>query len=144
MKKATEGWIKFAHDDIYAAEALLKIDEGLHNIVLFHCQQCLEKILKAFLEHHGLRVPKTHSLERLINDLPPAVRSASNPDEEFLNLIDDIYISARYPGDLGLLPTGMPSREEAEVILIKTRLLFNNFLSIIENSTCDSGQLESK
>ena len=38
-------------------------------------------------------------------------------DENALNLVDDIYIDARYPSGLGLLPTGFPSQEEASEIL---------------------------
>ena len=31
-----------------------------------------------------------------------------------LQPLDSLYIDARYPGDLGLLPDGKPSREDAK------------------------------
>jgi HEPN domain-containing protein len=35
--------------------------------VCFHCQQAVEKCLKAFLVKHQIEFPKTHSIMTLIN-----------------------------------------------------------------------------
>ena len=51
MKKQVEDWILLADKDLYAAEILLKDEYPLTNIVAFHCQQSIEKCLKAFLEY---------------------------------------------------------------------------------------------
>ena len=33
---------------------------------------------------------------------------------EILTDLDDLYIESRYPGELGLLPNGKPTRAEAQ------------------------------
>ncbi len=35
-------------------------------------------------------------------------------DVEILTDLDDLYIESRYPGELGLLPDGKPTRAEAQ------------------------------
>ncbi|MDR1148527.1 MAG: hypothetical protein LBK66_07840 [Spirochaetaceae bacterium] len=37
--------------------------------------------------------------------------------EKKLIIISDVYIESRYPGDLGLLPDGMPTNEQAKVFI---------------------------
>lgn len=132
MNKSTEGWIHFSKTDLDAAKSLLKNNDELSNIVLFHCQQCLEKIFKAVLENYAIRIPRVHSLERIYADLPDELKKTVDIDESFINLIDDIYISSRYPIDMGLLPTGHPTKEEATEIFQKTEKLFNDILLMIK------------
>ena len=62
MKKQAEDWIFLADKDLYAAEVLLKDDYPLTNIVAFHCQQTIEKYLKAFLIENDVLIVKTHDL----------------------------------------------------------------------------------
>jgi HEPN domain-containing protein len=38
-------------------------------------------------------------------------------DEDLLSIINETYIEDRYPGELGLLPDGMPSSEQAHDFL---------------------------
>ena len=70
------------------------------------------KYLKAYLIENDIPIMRTHDLIRLngmikeINDL--------GIDEEKLMIINEVYIGARYPGELGLMPDGMPSKEHAE------------------------------
>jgi HEPN domain-containing protein len=49
MKKQAECWIVLADKDLMAAEIILKDDYPLTNIAAFHCQQTIEKYLKAYL-----------------------------------------------------------------------------------------------
>ncbi|MDR0684906.1 MAG: HEPN domain-containing protein [Spirochaetaceae bacterium] len=49
MKKQVEDWIVLADNDLYAAEIIMKDEYPLTNIVAFHCQQTIEKYLKAYL-----------------------------------------------------------------------------------------------
>jgi HEPN domain-containing protein len=54
MKLTTKEWLSLAEDDLISAKKLM--DEiRLTNIVAFHCQQCIEKGLKALIEetHFG-------------------------------------------------------------------------------------------
>jgi HEPN domain-containing protein len=43
----------------------------VHDAVCFHCQQCVEKYLKALMEELGHTVPKTHFLDHLLTALKP-------------------------------------------------------------------------
>lgn len=47
-------------------EILLGSDQCPADAVCFHCQQFVEKLLKALLTRHGVEAPKTHDLRRLI------------------------------------------------------------------------------
>ena len=51
-------WLSFARMDITAAQDLFYKQQNLHHrpieIILYHCQQCAEKALKAFIvQQHG-------------------------------------------------------------------------------------------
>ena len=98
MKQATREWVKKAEEDYLAALALSRRRKTpLHNTVCFHCQQCAEKYLKARIEEAGIRIPKTHDLEVLLNALLPieplwaALRKA-------LQNLTDFAVDFRYPG----------------------------------------------
>lgn len=79
----------------------------LTNIVAFHAQQSIEKTFKAVLEESRNDVPKTHSLVRLYALAKDKLNVEI--DELLLAEINDVYIDARYPGELGLMPYGKPS-----------------------------------
>ncbi|NOX61571.1 MAG: HEPN domain-containing protein [Chloroflexi bacterium] len=115
MKRATRAWLELAAKDLTAAQALAA-DEYVANIVVFHCQQCVEKALKAVLEESDLDVPRIHGIHRL-NAMVQSEASCFLPlSEEEMDMLDDAYIDVRYPG-VGLLPSGFPSKHEAEQFL---------------------------
>ena len=111
MKKLTEEWLKAARDDLDVIERIIN-DAHLSHIVAFHAQQCVEKVFKAVLEEHKIEVPRIHSLVTLYGKIENYV--GTEIDIDLLQTLDSLYIDARYPGDLGLLPDGKPSREDAE------------------------------
>ena len=60
---------KSARADLAAAESLWQMpsnDELILNIVAYHLQQSVEKLLKAALECTGVTVPNTHKIDRLV------------------------------------------------------------------------------
>ena len=64
-------WTEKAEHDFLAAEHSLELaEQGLTDIVCYHCQQCAEKYLKALLLYRGVAFPRTHDL-RLLLDLIP-------------------------------------------------------------------------
>jgi HEPN domain-containing protein len=108
MKKQVEDWILLAEKDLYAAELMIRDDYPLMNIVAFHCQQTIEKYIKAYFLEKEIPLIKTHDLIKLnakIKDL--------ELDESKLMIINEVYIESRYPGDLGLIPDGIPTKEDA-------------------------------
>jgi HEPN domain-containing protein len=116
MKAATRAWLEFAHRDMEAARALAETPY-LSNVVLFHAQQCIEKCFKAVLEERGAEVPRIHSVVKL-RALAGAhgFGEISIPSDQ-LDLIEAVYIDARYPGDLGTLPSRFPTKDDAKIVL---------------------------
>ncbi len=108
MRPLTNEWLNAANDDLLAMKLLMS-NEHLTHIAAFHAQQCLEKTLKAILEENEIDISKTHKLHTLISLIP--VKNISF-DERLIALLDKLYIDARYPGDLGLLPDGKPQFED--------------------------------
>ena len=121
MKATTKEWITAAEDDLLSAKKL--VDESrLTNIVAFHCQQCLEKSFKGFIEEKDLSFIKSHDLLRLCD-----ITGIQLPENEtiMLETINEVYIDARYPADLGLMPQGKPTTREALKFIAFTESLFN-------------------
>jgi HEPN domain-containing protein len=113
MKQTTKDWLIAAEDDLLAAKALVH-DSRLTNLAAFHCQQCIEKSFKAMIEELEKTVLKSHDLIRL--QLSANIE-LSDPESRLLEIINEVYIDARYPGDLGLLPQGKPITSEIELFI---------------------------
>ncbi len=127
MKKQVHDWILLADQDLKVSEILVKDEDSLTNIAVFHCQQAIEKYLKAYLIEQNIPLIKTHDLIKL-NGMIKEIKDLGI-DKNKLILINEVYIESRYPGEeLGLLPDGIPSNEEVEKIIeyakeIKTIIL---------------------
>ena len=57
----TRAWLRKAAVDMHAAEHDLIASPPLFADAVFHCQQVVEKTLKAFLMWHNIPFRKTHS-----------------------------------------------------------------------------------
>ena len=112
MKKQVEDWVLLADKDLHAAEIIIKDEYPLTNIVAFHCQQAIEKYLKAFIIEKDGPLMRTHDLIKL-NAIINEIKNLSI-DEKKLIVINEVYMDSRYPGDLGLMPDGMPTNEQAK------------------------------
>src|SRR5271165_2035377 len=55
-----------ARDDEFAARSLLPVEGVADAILGFHCQQAVEKSLKAALAVRGVEFPYTHDLDGLL------------------------------------------------------------------------------
>jgi HEPN domain-containing protein len=105
-------WLIKAARDLEAAKLLLKADEPLLDIVVYHCQQSMEKALKGFLTYKESPFAKTHSLVTL-------VEQAAEFESSFESLIDRAESLSpfawrfRYPGEL-LEPDKDEARQAVE------------------------------
>ena len=95
----TRGWFRRAVDDLRGAEVDLAAIPPLTRDAAFHCQQAVEKTLKAFLAWHDVPFRKTHDLGEIGQQcvgldatLEPICRRA-----ERLTAFAWIF---RYPGDV--------------------------------------------
>jgi HEPN domain-containing protein len=98
MNELTSEWVEKADSDFHSSGLLLTAGESpIPDAACFHCQQCAEKYLKAFLQEHMVRFERTHSLTLLI-DL------CKTQDQDFENLrpeleqLENYSVAVRYPG----------------------------------------------
>ncbi len=106
MTDLMRAWLASAEMDIESIQQIID-NEFLTPVACFHAQQSVEKCLKAFLEHQLSTVPKSHDILNLYGRVCQYVDLSL--DLVLLQKLNDLYIEARYPGDLGLLPDGKPS-----------------------------------
>ena len=132
MKATTAEWLARAADDLKAAEVLIAQPE-LTNIVAFHAQQAVEKALKAAIEEQDLGLVKTHSLTRLYEIVKHFYPMIS--DEDMLERLEAVYVEARYPGNLGLLPYGKPDKEEALAFYAAANAVVSKIRTGLEQAT---------
>jgi len=91
-------WVKKAESDWETILIVSGHEESPRDAVCFHCQQHVEKLLKAFLTLHGIEAPRTHNLRRLIQLMEPVSGDLSH----LKNAADDLTIhgvASRYPDD---------------------------------------------
>ena len=99
-------WFEKAGRDFEAAEYLMSQGGRFREIVAFHCQQAVEKYLKALLVRHLVEFPKTHEISKLLGlvatvypDLAESLRDA--------DVLTPFGAEVRYPSDAPeLLPGG--------------------------------------
>ncbi|MDR2704868.1 MAG: HEPN domain-containing protein [Planctomycetaceae bacterium] len=114
MKKLVNDWVFFAEKDIKNASIIIE-EEDLTTIAAFHCQQAIEKYFKAYILENNKSLLKIHDLPKLYGIIKEI--KDFEIDEDLLSSINETYIEDRYPGELGLLPGGMPSIEQAKIFL---------------------------
>jgi HEPN domain-containing protein len=91
-------WLAKARNDWTAVEILLASGHAPAETVCFHCQQYVEKLLKAVLTYDGVEAPRTHDLRRLIQLAMSCVPELSS----FVDPADGLTVygvQTRYPGD---------------------------------------------
>lgn len=128
MKNNTNAWLEFAKRDYQTAKQLLD-DDFLANIVLFHTQQFIEKVLKAVFEELDIEIPKLHNTVKLFKIIESATKLNLNIDT--LHEVDSVYIESRYPASIGLLPSGFPTKLQAKLIFEKSETIYNQILSYL-------------
>jgi len=92
MKQETEVWLSIAKED-YKNMCAMKESQSLRGAVLF-AQQCVEKIIKAYIAEYGLQPPKKiHHLEKLIEDTNLDIKEIGSPE---LHELSKAYGWVRY------------------------------------------------
>ncbi|MCH7732791.1 MAG: HEPN domain-containing protein [Candidatus Marinimicrobia bacterium] len=128
MKREVKRWIDFANEDLIMAEIALR--EEIYNQACFHSQQCVEKLLKGFIEFQGEVHPQTHKLIDLLSVIPKSLLNELRND---ILLLDRFYILTRYPDALpGSLPEGLPVKVDAEEAIGVAKVLFERIQEEIE------------
>jgi HEPN domain-containing protein len=90
-------WLDNAKRDINAAKILLEHECG-NDLVAFHCQQAVEKTMKAYLIMKGKGILNTHSLIYLCK-MCQEYESNFKGYLKDCALLNQYYIETRYPAD---------------------------------------------
>jgi len=94
----TRAWLVKAGDDLRAADHDRTADPPLLGDAAFHCQQAVEKALKAFLAWHDEPFRKTHNLEEL-GQACLALDSSLQPLVDRAVPLTEYAWKFRYPGE---------------------------------------------
>jgi HEPN domain-containing protein len=90
-------WVRYGHEDLVAAEALLKGQVAAPRQACWLAQQAAEKTIKAVLVFLQIDFPKTHDLDALRARVPDGwLVKTEQPD---LAELTEWAVEARYPGD---------------------------------------------
>ena len=119
-------WLRTAESDKRAAEHLL--DAGDYEACAFHCQQAIEKLLKAIIvKQTGKRPIHTHDVRSLLEEI-----SGLEISVEMKDMVSDIngyYVGSRYP--LDTVDPGVFVKPLAEKAVEQTAEVFKWFLTRI-------------
>lgn len=93
MKEETHEWLQIADGDLRAARGLIDLELPSH--VAFHCQQAIEKLLKALIIENSESAPRVHDLVELADLIELELA-----EEQQLLLARLSYqaVASRYPG----------------------------------------------
>jgi len=114
-KVTLKEWIEKANNDWTVVKILLASDSYPLDIVCFHCQQYVEKMLKGLLCLNEMEIPKTHDIRRLIHLTAPFCPELASLKDEADKLSVCAVIS-RYPDAFSVVTKG-----NMDVILVITR-----------------------
>ncbi|MDR1107041.1 MAG: HEPN domain-containing protein [Treponema sp.] len=138
-------WLRYSQSDMIAARYMFyNVNPKQTEISVFHCQQCAEKALKAYLVAHEIDPPKIH-------DLPILCKMCAEIDEDFLSLmnissdLNPYAVAARYPKQL------VSDEKEVEVAIGKAQQIYDfciakvDFLTSMESGEeCEDDELEEE
>ena len=98
MTPPTAEWVSKAEGDYVAVSILRRSRKpNRYDTICFHCQQCIEKYLKARLNDALIEFPKTHDLEELL-DLVTPVEPLWVGLKPRLKSLSAFAVLVRYPG----------------------------------------------
>ena len=116
-------WIERVQEDLRAAQVDLGAAPPLVRDALFHCQQAVEKTLKAFLTARKVPFAKTHDIDELglaCEKLAPELKNIIDPARGFT-----VFAARfRYPG-----ASTVPNRSEAAETLETARSVYDAIAS---------------
>jgi HEPN domain-containing protein len=98
MKKSTKEWADLAEGDYISASATFATGKrSAYNSVCYLCHQAAEKYIKARLNEAGIPIPRTHSLELLL-DMTLSYQPLWESMRAVLRTLNSFAADVRYPG----------------------------------------------
>lgn len=96
-------WLVKARRDLLSAKRLARGSEPYLDTAIYHCQQCVEKVVKGWLVYHDLSFEKTHDL-RLLVTLASEIEPKFTKWFDVAEQVSPYATAYRYPGEV-LEPT---------------------------------------
>jgi HEPN domain-containing protein len=131
-KKVVLRWLQKAESDIKVARHILEMDDPPTDAICFHCQQAIEKYLKAFLTCHDVQVKKTHDLGMLLEMCLEIDKEFESMDKGKIASLTPFAVEIRYPDEI-YTPTIDESKNALETALKVKEIVFKK-LNIEESS----------
>lgn len=130
LRHLVRDWLRKADLDCDVAERLASEGDRFRDVVAFHCQQAVEKYVKAILVRHQVEFRKMHDIEQLLHILGGMEPSIADrlADAKWLT---PFGVDIRYPGDF---PETLPGDESRALRLAQgtrevTTALLSPFLA---------------
>lgn len=99
---AESSWFEFADKDLEVAKYL---DETMYpkplEIICYHCEQAVEKYLKAFILYNEIPISKTHNLPFLLQEIERI--AGYELEEKYFEMCDLLVpfgVAVRYPNEI--------------------------------------------
>ena len=118
----TRAWLNKVSQDLSSARADLAAEPPVLEDVLFHSQQAVEKVIKAFLAWHDIPFGKTHDLRKLL-ELGYPVDATLVSLLEVVEPLSKFAWMYRYPA-----PVPEPGKDETLAVFADARRLVSEIL----------------
>lgn len=118
-------WVNYSEKDYIAAQFLMTAVNPPIEIICYHCQQSVEKLLKAFLIKNDIIPSRTHDLNLLVNECIKIENTISILKKE-CNRLNDFGVNTRYPNNMDL------ELEDAKIALKDAEKIKEYILSKID------------
>jgi HEPN domain-containing protein len=116
MKALTQEWVDKAEGDFLTATREARVRKSPnYDAVCFHCQQCVEKYVKAFLQERNQPFRPIHDLIELL-ELCLLHDGTFELQRELLESLNRYAVLVRYPGESG-------TKDDAKNALSATKTL---------------------
>lgn len=113
IKELVKKWMKKADKDILTAARELSFEDPITDSVCFHCQQAVEKYLKAYLVFHQKYFTETHNILNLL-ELCSSIDPSFSSQLSEADKLTDYAIEIRYP-DVWLEPDLSDAQEALKI-----------------------------
>ena len=96
MKDLLGNFIEKARHDLDTAVKILNERSEHTDIITYHCQQTIEKILKAFLIYHHVKIKTNHDIAELLMECIAIRGDFIRFRTDVFYRLDEIGVSVRY------------------------------------------------
>jgi len=102
LHELTKAWLEKAEHDLGTAKIIFLHLPDYHDTIAFHCQQAVEKYIKAILVYRQIAFQRSHDLIYLL-DLLSSVTVINNEQYKKAAFINGFGVQFRYPNKIVML-----------------------------------------